>query len=73
MKKRIQELLAHSRLQTTEGYMGNFSSNENDKTLEGIFSSIAPQQNTDKKAQLLALIQGMSEEDVASGLASLNH
>lgn len=71
--KRIQELLAHSRLQTTEGYMGNFSSNENDKTLEGIFSSIAPQQNTDKKAQLLALIQGMSEEDVASVLASLNH
>ena len=49
--------------------MGNFSSNENDKTLEGIFLSIAPQQNTDKKAQLLALIQGMSEEDVAS----LNH
>ena len=70
---KFKELLAHSRLQTTEGYMGNFSSSENDKALEGIFASISPQQPTDKKAQLLALINGMSDEDVASVLASLNH
>lgn len=69
---KVKSLLAHSRLQTTEGYMGNFSSSENDKALEGIFASIAPQQQTDKKAQLLALIQDMSEEDVASVLATFN-
>lgn len=64
---KVKSLLAHSRLQTTEGYMGNFSSSENDKALESVFEHPA-----DKKAQLLALIQGMSEEDVASVLAVLN-
>ena len=68
---KVKSLLAHSRLQTTEGYMGNFSSSENDKALENIFGSIT-KQPTDKKAQLLALIQDMSEEDVASVLSSLN-
>lgn len=64
---KVKSLLAHSRLQTTEGYMGNFSSSENDKALESVFEHPA-----DKKAQLLALIQGMSEEDVASVLAVLD-
>lgn len=64
---KVKSLLAHSRLQTTEGYMGNFSSSENDKALESVFEHPA-----DKKAQLLALIQGMSEEDVTSVLAALN-
>ena len=64
---KVKSLLAHSRLQTTEGYMGNFSSSENDKALESVFEN-----PTDKKAQLLALIQGMSEEDVTSVLAILN-
>jgi integrase len=64
---KVKSLLAHSRLQTTEGYMGNFSSSENDKALESVFEHPA-----DKKAQLLALIQGMSEEDVTSVLAILN-
>lgn len=64
---KVKSLLAHSRLQTTENYMGNFDTSENDKALESVFISPA-----DKKAQLLALIQGMSEEDVASVLATLN-
>lgn len=64
---KVKSLLAHSRLQTTEGYMGNFSTDENDKALESVFGS-----PTDKKAQLLALIQGMSEEEITSVLASLN-
>jgi len=63
---KVKSLLAHSRLQTTEGYMGNFSTDENDKALESVFGSPA-----DKKAQLLAMINGMSEEDVTSLLASL--
>lgn len=64
---KVKSLLAHSRLQTTEGYMGNFSTDENDKALESVFGSPA-----DKKAQLLAMINGMSEEDVTSLLASLH-
>lgn len=64
---KVKSLLAHSRLQTTEGYMGNFSTDENDKALESVFGSPA-----DKKAQLLALIQGMSEEEIASVLATLD-
>ncbi len=64
---KVKSLLAHSRLQTTEGYMGNFSTDENDKALESVFGSPA-----DKKAQLLALIQGMNEEEISSVLASLN-
>ncbi len=64
---KVKALLAHSRLQTTEGYMGNFNTDENDKALESVFGS-----PTDKKAQLLALIQGMNEEEITSVLASLN-
>jgi site-specific recombinase XerD len=63
---KVKSLLAHSRLQTTEGYMGNFSTGENDKALESVFGKPA-----DKKAQLLALIQGMNEEEITSILASL--
>lgn len=64
---KVKSLLAHSKLQTTEGYMGNFSTDENDKALESVFGS-----PTDKKAQLLALIQGMSEEEITSVLATLD-
>ena len=64
---RVKGLLAHSKLQTTEGYMGNFDTNENDKAMESVFGSTA-----DKKAQLLELIQGMSKEEVESVLASLD-
>lgn len=67
----VKGLLAHSRLQTTEGYMGNFTTDENDKALESVFASM--KQPTDKKAQLLALIQGMSDEDVAAVLKTINN
>lgn len=64
---KVKSLLAHSSLSITERYMGNFSSSENDKALESVFEHPA-----DKKAQLLALIQGMSEEEVSSVLATLD-
>lgn len=63
---KIKSLLAHSRLQTTEGYMGNFNTDENDKALESVFTS-----TPDKKTQLIKLIESMSEEEVASALALL--
>ena len=56
----IKNLLAHSRLQTTEGYMGDFDSKETDKALAHIF-----EQPTDSKAKLLNLLQGMNENEVA--------
>ena len=64
---KVKSLLAHSSLSITERYMGNFSSSENDKALESVFEHPA-----DKKAKLLALIQGMSEEEVSSVLAVLD-
>ena len=67
----VKALLAHSNLSITEKYMGNFSTEENDKALEKVFDAVKTKQPTDKKAQLLALIQGMSKEDVASVLDSL--
>ena len=63
---KVKELLAHSRLNTTEGYMGNFATEEIDDALASIFNDPA-----DKKAQLLALLQGMSEEEIQSVLKSL--
>ena len=35
----VKELLAHSRLDTTERYMGNFDTAENDKALHEIFDN----------------------------------
>ena len=67
----VKKLLAHSRLQTTEGYMGEFSTDENDKALESIFET-STDKTTDKKAQLLELLQGMDKEEIASVLDSLN-
>lgn len=63
---KVKSLLAHSRLQTTEGYMGNFSTSENDKALEDVFGK-----PTDKREQLLKLLEGMSEDDINTALAVL--
>lgn len=69
---KVKSLLGHSRLQTTETYMGNFSSSETDNVLDSIYTIVDEQNTTNKKAQLLALIKDMSEEDFASVLAILN-
>ena len=60
---KLKDLLAHSSLKETEGYMGSFSTSENDQALEQVFGN-------DKKTQLLKLIQGMSEEDINQVLAA---
>lgn len=68
---KVKGLLAHSRLQTTEGYMGDFSTDENDKALESIFET-STDKTTDKKALLLELLQGMDKEEIASVLGTFN-
>lgn len=61
---KLKDLLAHSSVKITEGYMGSFDTSENDKALEAIFSK--PQQSP--KEELISLLEKMNPEDVASVL-----
>lgn len=54
----IKGLLAHSKLDTTERYMGEFDTDANDSVLEEIFTSGTP------KAQLFNLINTMNDDDI---------
>ena len=55
---RIKGILAHSNLKTTEGYMGEFSTEEDDKVLSSIFEESSP------KARIMNLIDKMKPEDL---------
>ena len=66
--QKVKSLLAHSRLETTEVYMGNFSTDESDKALASIFGN-----PVDEKAKLLELIQNMNAEQVKTLLSAINH
>ena len=55
---RIKNILAHSNLKTTEGYMGEFSTEEDDKVLSSIFEESSP------KARIMAKINEMRPEDL---------
>ena len=55
---RIKGILAHSNLKTTEGYMGEFSTEEDDKVLSSIFEQSSP------KARIMAKINEMKPEDL---------
>lgn len=58
---KLKDLLAHSSVKITEGYMGSFDTSENDKALEAIFSK--PQQN--KKEELISLLENMNSEEIS--------
>lgn len=66
--QKVKSLLAHSRLETTEVYMGNFSTDESDKALASIFGN-----PVDEKAKLLELIQNMDAEQVKTLLSAINN
>ncbi|HHV04142.1 MAG TPA: site-specific integrase [Bacteroidales bacterium] len=55
---RIKGILAHSSLKTTEGYMGEFSTEEDDKVLSSIFEQSSP------KARIMALLDKLNPEDL---------
>jgi site-specific recombinase XerD len=55
---RIKGILAHSNLKTTEGYMGEFSTEEDDKVLSSIFEQSSP------KARIMDLIDKLNPEDL---------
>lgn len=58
---KLKELLGHSSLKVTEGYMGNFDTSDNDKALETIFAK--PQQTL--KDELMTLLDGMDSVRIA--------
>ena len=64
---KLKDLLAHSSVKITEGYMGSFDTSENDKALEAIFSK--PQQNP--KAELLSLLEGMKPNEIQDLIKSI--
>ena len=66
---KVKELLAHSSLKITEGYMGNFDTAENDKALENIFEDTKP--NIDEAA-LLKQLQSLRPETLAALLAKVS-
>lgn len=66
---KVKDLLAHSSLKITEGYMGNFDTSENDKALESVFEK--EKAVTDESA-LLKQLQSLSPEALASLLAQVN-
>ena len=55
---RIKGILAHSSLKVTEGYMGEFSTEEDDRVLSSIFEESSP------KARIMAKINEMKPEDL---------
>jgi site-specific recombinase XerD len=62
----LKEILAHSSVKVTEGYMGSFDTSETDKALLNIF-----EKNDSPKARLLAIINGMSDEKIKKVLTQL--
>lgn len=65
----IKELLAHSNLKITEGYMGNFDTAENDKALESIFEKDKP---VIDEAALLKQLQSLSHDALTALLAKVS-
>lgn len=65
----IKELLAHSKLTTTERYMGDFDVSRTDKALESVF---APANKEDEAAKVLKQLQGLSPDVLAQVLKQLD-
>lgn len=56
----VKELLAHSNMKTTERYMGDFDTSENDKALESLFGE---KESSINEKSLLELFQALSPEE----------
>jgi site-specific recombinase XerD len=62
----LKDLLAHSSVKITEGYMGSFDTNETDKALESIFKK-----KDNPKTELLSLLENLNTEDIQSLIGQL--
>lgn len=59
---KLKDLLAHSSVKVTEGYMGSFDTSENDKALQNIFQL----KESSPKEELLKLLNNMKPEEISS-------
>lgn len=66
---KLRDLLAHSSLKITEGYMGSFDTAETDKTLEDIFNK--PEENRINEELLLKQLRGLTGEELSLLLQKL--
>lgn len=58
----LKDLLAHSSVKITEGYMGSFDTAENDRALQHIFQK----EETSSKDELIKILNNMSPEEIDS-------
>lgn len=56
----LKDLLAHSSVKVTEGYMGSFDTAENDRALQHIFQK----EETSTKDELIKLVNNLSPEEI---------
>lgn len=59
---KLKDLLAHSSVKITEGYMGGFDTAENDRALQHIFQK----EEYSSKDELIKLLNNMSSEEINS-------
>ena len=59
---KLKDLLAHSSVKITEGYMGSFDTAENDRALQHIFQK----EESSSKDELIKLLNKMSSEEIDS-------
>lgn len=69
---KIQGLLAHSSLSTTEGYMGHFGKKEADEALVKVAGAVAGKKPSESpKDALISALKGLDKETLAEVLKSL--
>lgn len=69
---KIQGLLAHSSLSTTEIYMGQFGEKEADEALEKVADAVAGRRSEESpKTALISALKGLDKETLAEVLESL--
>ena len=69
---KIQGLLAHSSLSTTEGYMGHFGKKEADEALVKVAGAVAGKKPSESpKEALISALKGLDRETLAEVLKSL--
>ena len=69
---KIQGLLAHSSLSTTEGYMGSFGKKEADEALVKVAGAVAGRKPIESpKEALISALKGLDKETLAEVLKSL--
>lgn len=68
----VKEMLAHSKLQVTEGYMGNFATSATDEALQQIFSEERQEAPAMKNEAIVEALKGLSPEELAAIIAQVN-